>query len=381
MKFTCKKDKLKIAISKIEKIVSNQTTLPILGNILIKTDKGQLVLIATNLEIAIKVIISAKIEEEGSVTVPPRILSGFLNNIDDEIVNMELIDNKFYIKSENHSIQIKTLKAKDFPIIPEAPELYYFKIKTENIIKAMNGVNISIAHKDTRQELNGVFVKFTKDKLILASTDSFRLTEIKVPIIKDSINDEYDNYIEKESSIILPSNIISEIQQLSPGGEVDFFVNENQIFINTGNIQITSQLINGHYPDYKQIIPVDCDIKLEINKTELLNSVKIASLVTNSQNGEVKITKKKEDSFITIIAQSVDLGENISTVNIKEDDSEFEIYFNHRYLLEGLGNNMFNSDKVSVEFKQEKSPVIFKNIYKGEVVDSFLYMIMPIIKD
>ena len=381
MKFTCKKDKLKIAISKIEKIVSNQTTLPILGNILIKTDKGQLVLIATNLEIAIKVTISAKIEEDGSVTVPPRILSGFLNNIDDEIVNMELIDNKFYIKSENHSIQIKTLNAKDFPIIPEAPELYYFKIKTENIIKAMNGVNISIAHKDTRQELNGVFVKFTKDKLILASTDSFRLTEIKVPIIKDSINDEYNNYIEKESSIILPSNIISEIQQLPPDGEVDFFVNENQIFINTGNIQITSQLINGHYPDYKQIIPVDCDIKLEINKTELLNSVKIASLVTNSQNGEVKITKKKEDSFITIIAQSVDLGENISTVNIKEDDSEFEIYFNYRYLLEGLGNNMFNSDKVSVEFKQEKSPVIFKNIYKGEVVDSFLYMIMPIIKD
>ncbi len=381
MKFTCKKDKLKLAVSKIEKIVSKQTTLPVLGNILIKTDKGQLVLMATNLEIAIKITISAKIEGEGSVTVPPRILSGFLNNINDEVVNVELIDNKFYIKSENHSIQIKTLSAKDFPIIPDAPELYYFRIKTENIIKAMSGVNISVAHKDTRQELNGVFMQFNKDKLILASTDSFRLTEIKIPLIKESVNEEYINYIEKENNIILPNNIIAEIQQLSPEGEVDFYVNENQIFINNGNIQITSQLINGHYPDYKQIIPTDCDIKLKINKSELLDAVKIASLVTNSQNGEIKIIKKKEDSFITIIAQSVDLGENISSVNIDDNNSEFEIYFNHRYILEGLTNSLFNSEKISIEFKQEKSPVIFKNIYKGEIVDSFLYMIMPIIKN
>jgi DNA polymerase-3 subunit beta len=380
MKFTCKKDKLKEGISKIERVVSKQTTLPVLGNILIKSLNGQLLLMATNLELAIKVNIGAKIEEDGSVTLPPRILSGFLNNIKDDIINCEIKEDKFYINSENHNIQIKTLSAKDFPIIPEMPENPYFKIKSNNLIKAINGVSISVAHKDTRQELNGVFVKFSKDKLIIASTDSFRLSEVKVPIVKDSINDRYNEYVENESSIIMPINIVTEIQQLDTDNELDVLVTENQIFINSTDIQLTSQLINGHYPDYKQIIPSDCENKLVLNKGELLEAVKVASLVTNNQNGEVKISKKKNDNFITVMSQSVDLGENISTVRIDENKSEFEVYFNHRYIIEGLNCSLFIGEKISMEFKQEKSPVLFKAINKGNVVDSFIYMVMPIIK-
>lgn len=381
MKFTCKKNKLKEGISKIERVVSKQTTLPVLGNILIKSSKGQLFLMATNLELAIKVNISVKIEDEGSITLPPRILSGFLNNINDDIINCEIKDEKFYINSENHNIQIKTLSAKDFPIIPEMPDEEYFKIKSNNLIKAISAVNISVAHKDTRQELNGVFVKFEKEKLTLASTDSFRLSEVKVPIIKDSISDRYKDYIEGENSIIIPINIVAEIQQLPLDSEINIYVTENQIFINSSDIQLTSQLINGHYPDYNQIIPIECENKLVVIKSELLEAVKVASLVTNNQNGEVKIHKKKDENFMTIISQSVDLGENISTVNVSESDIEFETYFNHRYIIEGLKCSLFMSDEISMEFKQEKSPVLFKIINKGKVVNNFVYMIMPIIKE
>ncbi len=380
MKFTCKKDKLKEGIIKVERIVSKQTTLPILGNILIKSHKGQLLLIATNLEIAIKVIISAKIEKEGSITLPPKILSGFLNNIKDEIINCELKDDKFYIKSENHNIQIKTLNAKDFPIIPEIPNIYYFKLKSDVLIRAVSGVNIAVAHKDTRQELNGVFIKFKKNNLILASTDSFRLMEITVPIIKNTINDRYLDYIENKDNIIIPINIIHEIQQLTLNKELKIFIKENQIFIDSGDVQIISQLINGHYPDYKQIIPVDCEIKININKNKLIEAIKISSLVTNNQNGEIKILKKKDDDFITIISQSVDLGENISKVKIKKNKNEFEIYFNHRYLIEGLNSNLFKTENILMLFKKEKSPVLFKNINNNEINDNFIYMVMPIIK-
>ena len=382
MKFTCKKDKLKNAISKIERIVSKQTSLPVLSNILIKTEKGRLVLMATNLEIAIKVFINAKVEEEGEVTVPPRILSGFLNNIKDDIVNSEVIDDKFYIKSENHNIQIKTLNSKDFPIIPEMSEEYYFQIKAVNLIKAIGGVSVSVAVKDTRQEMNGICVKFEDDKLILASTDSFRLMEINLPILKDSVNDKYKEFLEKTREIIMPGGIIPEIQQFNPENNISIYVDENQIFFNDDGMQVTSQLINGRYPDYKQIIPTDCQIKVEFNKDEFLDAVKIASLVTNNQNGEVKISKTKDEEFLTITAQSVDLGENISTVNIENGkESEFEIYFNHRYLIEGINSGLFaNSDKILMKFEKEKSPVLFKAINKGEEVDSFLYMVMPIIK-
>jgi len=381
MKFICKKNKLKEGISKIERVVSKQTTLPVLGNVLIKSSKGQLLLMATNLELAIKVNISAKIEEEGSVTLPPRILSGFLNNIKDDVINCEIKDEKFYINSENHNIQIKTLSAKDFPIIPEMPDEEYFKIKSNNLIKAINAVNISVAHKDTRQELNGVFIKFEKEELTLASTDSFRLSEIKVPIIKDSISSKYKDYIEGENNIIIPINIVAEIQQLPLDSNINIYVTENQIFINSNDIQLTSQLINGHYPDYTQIIPKECENKLIIDKNELLEAVKVASLVTNNQNGEVKISKKKDENFMTITSQSVDLGENISTVKIDESEAKFETYFNHRYIIEGLNCSLFMSDKISMEFKQEKSPVLFKTINKGKVVDNFVYMIMPIIKE
>jgi DNA polymerase-3 subunit beta len=380
MKFTCKKNKLKEGIGKIERVVSKQTTLPVLGNILIKSSKGQLLLMATNLELAIKVNISAKIEEEGSVTLPPRILSGFLNNIKDDVINCEIKDEKFYINSENHNIQIKTLSAKDFPIIPEMPDEKYFKIKSNNLIKAVNAVNIAVAHKDTRQELNGVFVKFNKEELVLASTDSFRLSEIKVPIVKESVSNKYKDYVENENSVIIPINIVAEIQQLPLDSEVDIYVTENQIFINSNDIQLTSQLINGHYPDYKQIIPIECENKLIFNKNELLEAVKVAALVTNNQNGEVKISKKKDDEAMTVMSQSVDLGENISTVMVNKSDAEFETYFNHRYIIEGLSCALFKNDEIVMEFKQEKSPVLFKTVNKEGVVEEFVYMIMPIIK-
>ncbi len=381
MKFTCKTDKLKKAVSRVERVVSKQTTLPILGNILIKTEKGQLVLVATNLEVAIKVFISAKIEEEGSITIPPRVLSIFLNNIREEVVDVNVEDGKFYIKSENHNTQIKTLEAKDFPIIPEMPEKYFFKMKMKNVIKAVNGVNISIAHKDTRQELNGVNVKFKKKSLILASTDSFRLMELKVPITGDSVGDDYFKYIDENNSIILPITVLTELQQMDDDSEVAVFIGDNQIFFDLNDVHITSQLLSGHYPDYKQIIPTDCDIKIKLNKNEFLEAIKITSSVTVSQNSEVRITKKEGDDYIVITAQSVDLGESVSKIKIEDIDSDFDVYFNHRYLLEGLNSSLFENEEILMELKKEKSPVLFKSLYDGKIVEDFLYMVMPIVKE
>ncbi len=383
MKFQCKRDKLKNAVARVEKVVSKQTTLPILSNILIKTEKGQLLLMATNLELAVKIKVSAKIDQEGSTTIPPRILSGFLNNIKDEVISCELLDGKFYIKSENHSIQIKTLSTKDFPIIPEIPEEPFLRIKATNLIKAISGVNISVARNDTRQELNGIYIDFKKEEIIMASTDSFRLSEVRVPIIKKSTNSKYFDYIENNGNIIVPIGFINEIQQLSGDEEVGLFVNENQIFLDGNYIQIVSQLVDGHYPDYKQIIPTDCDNQIYLDKDDLLEAVKIASLVTNSQNGEIKLSKNKNDKFITVTAQSVDLGENVSTVNIlKNSEAEFEIFFNHRYLIEGLSCPLFVSDKIKMEFKEGKSPVLFKGVDDNfKEFSEFLYMVMPIIKE
>ena len=380
MKFTCKKDKLKKAINKIERIVSKQITLPILSNILIKTGKGQLVLVATNLEIAIKVFVSAKIEKEGELTIPPRIMSGFLSNIKDEVVEGDLVNKELYLKSENHSVKIKTLDAKDFPIIPEAPDFYYFNLKTDEVIKAISGVNISLARKDTRQELNGIFLNFSKEYLTLVSTDSFRLTEVKVLINKKSINNDYLNFLEVNKGVIIPGGLISELQQLPTGSDLNIFLDENQIFLNTNNTQITAQLINGQYPDYKQIIPNEFDYEITVDKDELLEAIKITSLVISEANGEIEISKQRDDKFLTLRAKSADLGESTSKVKLqKNDNNQFKLYFNYRYLLEGLNSNLFNTQFIKIKFK-ENSPVLFRALVDKKEDQTFLYLVMPITK-
>ena len=183
MKFTCKSNNLKEAIGKVERIVSKQTTLPILANILIKTENGRLIIGATNLEIAIRSYVGAKIESEGEITIPARILSGFLSSVKDDIIECELNGTEFLVNSENHKIKIKGMEASDFPIIPQVPNDYFLKINSSDFNKVIPGLLVSVAHNDTRQELNGVLIKFSLDEIVFASTDSFfRLSETTIKI-------------------------------------------------------------------------------------------------------------------------------------------------------------------------------------------------------
>lgn len=383
MRFTCKTINLREAIAKVERIVSKQTTLPILGNILINTEKGRLLIASTNLEIAVKVYVGAKIEKEGRVTIPARILGGFLNTIKDEVVSGELNDLELKISSDNHKIKIKGIDAKDFPIIPNVEGKSFFSVPADDLIRVISGVLISVAHNDTRQELNGVLIKFKKEKLILASTDSFRLTELNIDIEKGSTTQEYKTYKEKNPTIIVPALALMELQRVVVSGEqIEFTVNQNQLFISTNSTKIISRLINGNYPEYKQVLPKTFEIKVKLNKEEFIRAVKIASLVANSQNGEVQLKNSKDKKHIIIAAQSIDTGDNISKIPAQIEGVDFSVLFNCRYLLEGLGGVLFDSDSVLLKLNQQKSPVILKSLNEeGKEDSSFSYVIMPIIKN
>jgi len=381
MKFTCKTSNLREAVSKVERIVSKQTTLPILSNVLLSTDKGQLVVAATNLEIAIKVYVGAKIEQEGSITVPARILGGFLTAVADETVAGELSSNELKVKSDNHTIKIKGIDAKDFPIIPELPEHSFFSVDAEVFSKAISGILISVAHNDTRQELNGVLLSFENEKLTLASTDSFRLTEVVVEKIKIQAKDEYDAYKEKTSSIIIPALALAELQRMAGEGELSVVVEQNQLFLSTKSTKIISRLINGNYPEYRQVLPKKYDISVVVNKKQLIDALKIASLVSSNQNGEVQFKSGKGLDNLVLKSQSIDTGGNVSKVDAKIEGPEFEVLFNCRYLLEGLSSVLFDSDQLELDLNKQKSPVLLKNPdARKDLQYKFSYVIMPIIK-
>jgi len=380
MQFSIKRENFRNAISKVERILSKNPSLPILANILIKTDKNRLIIASTNLEIAIKTYAKAKIEQEGGITIPVRVINGFLNNIKDDVVEGEVIKDEFKIKTEKHKIKIKGMSLDDYPIIPENPKENYLKLNSKELINSISKILISVAHNDTRQELNGVNLIFRKDHLILAATDGYRLSETKINLNKNNLNEEYFVFIENTPSIIIPAVTLSEIQRNLTEGELELRIKQNQLFIGDGSTKIISKLINGKYIDYSQILPKKYSIEISVNRAELLNSLKIASLISRENNGEIKITKTKNKKEFKITSFSGETGENTSQIPAQIIGDDFEILFNGNYLIDGL--NVIDNERVVLKLNQEKSPALLKSLNENEKEDkSFSYVIMPIIKD
>lgn len=380
MNFSIKKDNFKKAISKIERVLAKNPDLPALANILIKTDKNRLILAATNLEISVKTFVKAKIEKGGEITIPVKILTGFLNNIKDEVIEVVVKKDEFKIKTQQHQIKIRGISTDDYPIIPENPKNSYIKIDSEVLNENLANVLISVAHNDTRQELNGINFIFEKDQLILVATDGYRLSEVKVKLNPQKTSQEYSVFIENTPSIIVPALTLSEIQKNLTEGEISLIIKQGQLFIGDNSTKIISKLINGKYVDYQQILPKKYSIEIKIDKKELLDALKISAMVSRDNNNEIQIKNSKNNKNLEIIAYSMESGENFSQVSAKIKGESFGTLFNCSYLIDCL--NVIKEDKVVIKLNQEKSPALVKGLDKNEKeVDRFSYIIMPIIKD
>ena len=362
MKFNCKTIHLKNALLKTERIISKQITLPVLGNILLSVERGMLVVSSTNLEMAIKIYLGGKIEEEGQITVPARILSGFLSTIEDEVIEGEVEGEDLTVKTKKHQLKIKGMDAKEFPIIPAVSGEYFFKMEAERINLFLSNIMISVARNDTRQELNGVLLRFFEDSLIFASTDSFRLSEVKIKLDKKNITEEYLIFIRSNPSVIIPAMALMELQKVFEKGEIEFKVDQNQFFIQNKEGKIVSRLINGNYPEYQQILPEKYETVVKVNKNELLSALKIALLVAGSQNGEVNIKSKEDKKGIVLISQSMDSGENVSEIAGEVAGGEFNMLFNCRYFLEGLGGLFSDKKEVLIKINKKNTPVCLKGL-------------------
>jgi len=380
MQFSIKKNNFKIAISKIERVLAKNPNLPILANVLIQTDKNRLIIASTNLEISIKTFVKAKIHQEGGITIPVRMINGFLNNIKDEVVEVEVKKDNFIIKTQKHQIKIKGISQDEFPIIPENPKDVYIKTDSQSFNENLANILISVAHNDTRQELNGVNFLLKKDKIILAATDGYRLIEVKIALDKNNLSDEYLVFIENNPSIIVPALTLSEIQKNLTEGEINLVIKQGQLFIGDNSTKIISKLINGNYIDYQQILPKKYSIEIKVNRNELLNALKISAMVSRDNNNEIEISKTKNKKELEIISSSAESGENSSKIPAEISGDDFKTLFNCNYLIDGL--NVIKNEEVIIKLNQEKSPALMKGLLKNEKEDDkFSYIIMPIIKN
>jgi DNA polymerase-3 subunit beta len=380
MKLTCTQENFKKAIYSTERVVGKQITLPILENILLETDNGMLKIAATNLEIGVFLKIGAKIEEEGTITVPARLLSNFVNNLPSvSTVSLTVIDQTLHIESGASKAQIKGLQAQDFPIIPEMEGEFLFSLPAQEMKEAIPRLTTCVSLDSTRPELTGLNVVLDRLEVRLAATDSFRLAEAVVTLIKDNPQ-AYDLFTEKTASIIVPLNTVSEVfRVINPDTqEIKVGIEESQIFFQIDNVRIVSRLINGKYPPYQQIIPETFATRVLLEKDTAARAVKIAGIFTHSKAGEDKFTVNADEKEVFVQSRAEEVGENKTILNAQIDGPSQEALFNPRYMTDGL--QAIGTSHFVLLMNSGSSPAVLRMVQgeKKEEVLSYTYIIMPI---
>jgi DNA polymerase-3 subunit beta len=380
MKLTCTQENFKKAIYSTERVVGKQITLPILENILLQTDGGMLKISATNLEIGVFLKIGAKIEKEGTITIPARLISNFVNNLPAEsTVSLEVIDQTLHIESGASKAQIKGLQSQDFPIIPEMEGEFLFSLPAQEIREAIPRLAICVSLDSTRPELTGFNVVLQKNEVHIAATDSFRLAEAVISLKKEK-EQLYDIFTDKTTSIIVPLNTFSEVFRVidNETQEIKVGIEESQIFFQVDNVRIVSRLINGKYPEYRQIIPQQFTTKVFLEKDAALRAVKIAGIFTNSKAGEVKFVIDAKSSEVTVESRAEEVGENKTVLQAEIEGPGQEAVFNPRYMVDGL--QAIGSPQFVLLMNSGASAAVLRMVQgeKKEEVSTYTYVVMPI---
>ncbi len=371
MKLICLQENLKQGLNITERIIGRNLTLPILNNILLSIDNNKLKISSTNLEIGINTWISGKIEKKGSITVPAKIISDFVNNLPNKKIELKVKNNQLSLKCEKLKAILNGLPSGDYPIIPKIKDEPIIKIKGSILRNNLSQVVEMASISESRPEISGIFIDFSNNSLKLVATDSFRLAE-KITNLNQKIK--------KEQSVIIPQRTIQELIRIlgekdlnekDQDQDIEIILSSNQILFNLENTQLISRIIEGQYPNYQQIIPDKTKTQIIIDKKDLISAIRIASLFSGKVN-DIKILVSPKKSFLEISSKSADIGENKSQVAAEIEGEQVEVFFNYRYLLDGL-NNIF-SDKVILGLNDESKPVIIRPV--GD--NSYTYVVMPI---
>jgi DNA polymerase-3 subunit beta len=355
--------------------------LPILGNFLLETEKGRLKISATNLEIGVVTYIGAKIEREGRVAIPSRVLANFIHNIPKgDVVDLELSGQVVLIRSTAHQVEIKGLDGKDFPIIPQYKEEYTFSLPAQEVKNALSRLLFCVSLNESRLELTGVNIFFLQEALHLAATDSFRLAEEIIPLTKTGAG--YSEFIKENPSLIIPSNTLQEIIRVITveSSEVKMALQENQVFFEIDGVQIISRSINGKYPDYKQIIPQAFKTRVVLGREDVQRAIKIASAFSSYDSNEVTLVfdPKRGECVVSSISREVGGNKTVLKAEFIDGDEPLTIVFNPRYVADGI--NACGGEKVMFSVNTGATPAALQMMDGERVRDGYLYIIMPIKK-
>lgn len=362
MKLECGVDKLKNAISLTEKVTGNHLTLPVLGSILFIASGKTLKLRATNLSLGVEVEIPAKIESEGVLAVSGGVLSNAFGNIlGSENITLEGVEGNLSVKTKKSKILFKGTPHEDFPTIPIV-EGESFEIEGKNLIEGIKSVYYSSSVSDIKPEISSVYIYKNEENLIFVATDSFRLAEKKIKIKKN-----FDL-----EGILIPYKNIPEIIRIigDTKEQVSICFNKNQISFSVPGVYLTSRIIDGVFPDYRQIIPKSFKTEVIILKQDLLNALKLSNTFSDKFN-QLNLKVKPQEKIVELDAENTNVGENKTQLDAALSGEDTELSFNYKYFLDCFVS--LSTDSVSLKLNDSGKPMLIQPVSDN----SFTYLIMP----
>ena len=372
MKVSCMQENLTRGLSIVGRAVVTRSTLPILSNVLLATDDSRLKLSATNLEVGINCWVGAKVEQEGAITVPARLLSDLVNSLPAGRIDMELITQTrtLNVKAGRFEANIKGIDAQDFPLILVPEENERLSIESELLRQVIDQVAFAAATDESRPVLTGVLLDFTSEGLTFAAADGYRCSVCSVPM---------ENTAGEQGSVIVPARALQELRRISAEVEdpVEMLIdpNRNQVFFHLDDMDLVSQLVEGTFPDVRQTIPTTWNTRTTVDAAEFLNAVRMAFIFARDAANVVRLQIVPSENGVPgrliVEATSSEYGDNVGELDVTVEGSAMEIAFNARYMIDIL--SVINSAQVILETRDSSSPGVFRPV--GD--EGLVHIVMP----
>jgi len=371
MKLSCLQDNLTKGLSIVGRAVPVRSTLPQASHVMLETDNGRLKLVATDLTIAVTCWIGAQVEEEGSITVPARLLTDFVASLPNEKIDLTVParGHQLHIVCARNEATMAGMDAGDFPPVPAVGDGLSINLNPGELNKAISQVQFAAATDDTRPVLTGIHTLAEDQTLTLAAADGFRLAVHKLPL-KDEVPERVE--------IIIPARALREIERLlseeSDAVEMSINAGRSQVLFKMTSVEVVATLIQGTFPNYGQLIPSSFNTRAEIEMKQFLQETRISAIFARDGAGIVRLQLDPSDGGpgkLTISARAEEIGEHRGDIDVKMEGEASKIAFNSRYLQDVL--QVLEVETVALETTSPSSPGVIRLLND----DSYVHVVMP----
>ncbi len=361
MKLKVTQENLTKALGYVARVAQTRGTLPVLANVLLTVEDNRLKLATTNLDIAISCLVGAQVQEEGSLTVPARLLQDLVAGLPAGVIELEQDELRLKVNAEQYKSVINGVSAEEFPVMPAIETGTTINIPAPLLKEGLQQVVFAASNDESRPVLTGVLFHTIDKALYIATTDSYRLAEKKIAPLKQDIN------------LLIPASALHDVLRIinDQTGEVEMVCDEQQVLFRAGDVELTTRLIEGNYPDYKKLLPGSFATVATLQRAELINITKVTSLFARESAGSIVLSVDEASGSIWIRAVASQLGENNATATVKAVGSG-SITLNSRYLLEAL--QVMGGKDVTIGFNGKVEAVLLTDPDQ----DDYKHLIMPL---